>query len=178
MLTHLDFVAPAPVESAYGARDSVALILGAGQGTWTNKRINVTGIATVRNIAAISPAWSPRGTSLAYAAMPERQNLSLSDTFQELMERRIWILEFAGDAKPRQLTRTVGYRDEHPLWSAQGTHILFARLDERGRASLWVIPSEGGTPKQVIDELTPAPDPIGSYGHVDWSSLFDWWRGD
>ena len=50
-------------------------------------------------------------------------------------------------------------------------------MDARGRASLWIIPAEGGAPRQVIDELTPAPDPFGTYGHANLDNLFDWWRG-
>jgi hypothetical protein len=74
------------------------------------------------------------------------------------------------------LTTNLSYRDEHPLWSADGKYILFARIDTRGRASLWCIPLENGSARQVVDELTPTPDPIGAYGYVDWEGLFDWWR--
>jgi hypothetical protein len=28
-----------------------------------------------------------------------------------------------------------------------------------------------------VDELTPAPDPLGFFGHIEWDALFDWWRG-
>jgi hypothetical protein len=37
--------------------------------------------------------------------------------------------------------------------------------------------SDGSSSRQVVDELTPAPDPVLSYGHVDWGAWFDWWRG-
>ena len=29
----------------------------------------------------------------------------------------------------------------------------------------------------MVDELTPAPEWFGYYGHVAWDDLFDWWRG-
>jgi len=61
--------------------------------------------------------------------------------------------------------------------TADGSHILFARLDARGRASLWITAADGSSPRQVVDELTPAPDPVLSYGHVDWDAWFDWWQG-
>jgi hypothetical protein len=37
---------------------------------------------------------------------------------------------------------------------------------------------EGGEPRQVVEELTPAPEWFGTYGHIDWAQHFDWWRGD
>jgi dipeptidyl aminopeptidase/acylaminoacyl peptidase len=178
MLAHPDFIAPAPPNTIFGARDALALTLGAGQGTWTNKRIELPGVVTLKNYAAISPAWSLSGTRIAYAAMPERENLGLGEpTFQELMQRRIWMTDFATVQWSRQLTNNIGWRDERPLWSADSNHILFARMDTRGRASLWILPVEGTTPRQVVDELTPAPDPIGTYGHANWDDLFDWWQG-
>jgi hypothetical protein len=54
-------------------------------------------------------------------------------------------------------------------------------MDNDDQASLWLISVEGGEPQQVVEELTPLPDPaagwFGYYGHVDWDDLFDWWRG-
>ena len=72
-------------------------------------------------------------------------------------------------------TNSTVYRDERPLWSADGSHILFARVDAKGGASLWIMDLDGSTLRQVVDELTP--DPFVFYGHVDWDALFDWWQG-
>jgi Tol biopolymer transport system component len=94
-----------------------------------------------------------------------------------LMQRRIWMTDVAGEAQPVRLTEGATYREERPLWSADGSHLLFARMDAKGRASLWLMAVAGGTPRQMVDELTPAPDPVDSYGHIDWEALFDWWRG-
>ncbi len=173
------FVAPAPLGTRAGEREAIALVVGAGQPTWANKRIEAAGaFSTTREAAALAPAWSPDGTQLAYVAMPERQGLSLGEpTLRELMLRRIWVASLNGDQPPRQLTANAGYRDEWPLWSADGSHLLFARLDARNRASVWIVPAAGGSTRQVVDELTPAPDPIGVYGLIEWSNLFDWWRG-
>ncbi len=41
--------------------------IGAGQGTWANKRIDLAGVLSPQEYAAISPAWSPDGTRLATA---------------------------------------------------------------------------------------------------------------
>jgi len=175
-LPFADFAAPAPLGTQHGISETVAIVIGAGQGTWSNKRIDLVGVLSPQEYAAISPAWSPDGTRLAFAALPERRDLG-EPTLQELMQRHIWIASTNATAVPQMLTNNLSYRDEHPLWSADGKQILFARIDTRGRASLWLVALENGGARQIVDELTPAPDPIGTYGYVDWGELFDWWRG-
>ena len=97
------------------------------------------------------------------------------------MQRRIVVAGTEGDPQPRQLTDDPAYRDEYPRWSADGSHILFARLDAEDRASLWLMPAEGGAPQQVADDLSPNPGPasfwFGFYGHVGLDRLFAWWPG-
>jgi Tol biopolymer transport system component len=179
VLSYSDFIAPAPRGAPPEVRDAVALVVGAGRSSWRNKRIQLAGrdLSSV-GLAAISPAWSPDGALLAFSAMPDGGDLGSGELApQELMQRRIWITNVAGEPRPQRLTNSTAYRDEYPLWSADGGHILFARLDARGRASLWIMASDGSSSRQVVDELTPAPDPVLSYGHVDWDAWFDWWRG-
>lgn len=175
-LPFADFAAPAPPGTRHGISETVAMIVGAGQGTWSNKRVDIAGILSAQEFAAISPAWSPDGNRLAFAALPERRDL-VEPTLQELMQRRIWIANTNAITASQMLTNNLSYRDEHPLWSVDGKHILFARIDSRGRASLWLVPVENGAARQIVDELTPAPDPVGTHGYIDWDELFDWWRG-
>ena len=173
MLAVSDFI------SLTSSGNTLALVIGQGRNTWVNKRIDLPMLASARDSVAISPAWSPNSTQLAYVAMPEIGTLGTGeDELAALMQRRIRIVDLSSSAPARQLTSTVGYRDERPLWSADGNYILFARMDNKGRASLWMIPSIGGMQRQVVDELTPAPDPFGQYGHINWDNWFDWWRGD
>lgn len=177
VLPYIDFVVPNPPSPIWQGREGVAAVVGAGRSTWTNKRILSVGqFINSAESAAISPAWSPEGDRLAFAAMPDQGELASSD-LAALMPRRIWIAQAVGDLKPRALTNSSSYRDERPLWSADGSYLLFARLDAKGRASLWIITASGGAPRQVVDELTPAPDPFESFGHVNWGAYYDWWRG-
>jgi Tol biopolymer transport system component len=179
ILSYADFIAPAPRGASSTLRDDVALVVGSSRSTWRNKRIELAGRSiSPSSLAAISPAWSPDGTRMAFAAAPDRSDpLSEEAIHTALMQRRIWVTDVAGESQPRRLTEGVTYREERPLWSVDGGYLLFARMDAKGRASLWLTAVAGGTPRQVVDELTPAPDPVDSYGHIDWEALFDWWRG-
>jgi len=182
-LVHDDFVAPAP------QGDGLAVAAGEYRATWTSKGVAVVGVdggelvwLTDESVAAFSPAWSPDGVHLAYVAMPDRGDLvGGEDARLGMMERRIWVVNAQGKPQPQQFTDDPAYRDERPLWSADGSHPLFARLDAEGRASLWLIPARDGDPHRVVDELGPfsgpASDWFGYYGHVEWDPLFDWWRG-
>jgi Tol biopolymer transport system component len=177
VLSYSDFVAPAPRSDNPAMSDDVALAVGGGRSTWENKRIELAGVVlSPKGLAAISPAWSPDGSRVAFSAMPDRSdtgNVELAR--QELMQRRIWVSNAAGEPQPARLTNMAAFRDERPLWSADGNHILFARVDAKGRASLWIMTADGSTSRQVVDELTP--DPFAFFGHVDWDAVFDWWRG-
>ena len=67
------------------------------------------------------------------------------------------------------------YRDEAPRWVDDDT-LLFARLDAEGRLSLWTIDTDGTNLQRVIDDITPAPDWFGFYGHIDWDDFFVLWQ--
>lgn len=179
VLSYADFIAPAPRSAMAEARDAVAVVIGTNRSTWKNKRIELSGrILSPETTAAISPAWSQDGARLAFVAMPERPDpIGGESARQELMQRRIWVTNVLGEPQLQRLTHSTSYRDERPLWSSDGSHILFARLDAKGRASIWTMTSDGERPRQVVDELTPAPDPVGFYGHIEWETLYDWWRG-
>ncbi len=170
-------------------RNLVAITDGAGRETWRNKRIAVVSWAsgtvtdlTDAGMAAMQPAWSPDGEHIAYAAAPDA-GLSVAggDPARAAMAfRKIWVMDADG-SNQRQLTDDPAYRDERPLWSADGDHILFVRLDADDHVSLWLIPSAGGTPKQVVQTLSPVEIKggtvwFGYYGYTAWDNHFDWWR--
>jgi Tol biopolymer transport system component len=71
-----------------------------------------------------------------------------------MMRRRIFVVDIRDDdPQPRPITDDPAYRDERPLWSHDGSAILFTRMDGRDCASLWLVPSADGTPQRVVDEL-------------------------
>jgi Tol biopolymer transport system component len=184
VLVYSDFVAAQP----FGG-EQVALVAGGYRGAWTNKTLRVVLPATGEgetltspDQVVSSPAWSPDGQRIAFSAMPDEGDLvGGEDARLGMMNRRIWVGTVGSDSQPRQLTDDPAYRDEYPLWSADGSHVLFVRMNDQDQTSLWLLPFGEDAPRLVVDELGPLPGPasdwFGYYGHVEWGSLFDWWSG-
>ena len=162
MLAHDDFLAWSPDGKL------LAVTEGSGRQMWLHKRIAVveptSGTLTYLTddrTAAFSPAWSPDEQRIAYVAAPDISFVGGGEEAKAgTTQRRIWVMNRDGSAQ-RQLTHDAAYRDERPLWSADGSHILFARLDQKGRASLWLIRNDGSELQPVVDELIPAVEWFG-----------------
>ena len=195
MLGYPDFLA-----LAAGSR--FAAVAGAGRMSWTQKRIVVGDAKSGRVLnvspsdqAAISPAWAPDGRQLAYVAMPDKGDSAGGEAMRAaMMQRRLWLVRPDG-SEARHLTPNEGFRDESPHWTGDGRHILFARLNEKGEASLWVVgaddsvdaPATQANPTTPAAQAAPATlvahlDPpvteagitwFGYYGWINWSRVFD-----
>lgn len=157
---------------------------GAGRETWLNKRLAkvefATGLQrflTPTNQATLFPDWSPDGDTIVYTSGPvvdDRDNER-----DNLRQRRIRLVDEDG-GRIRQLTNDRNYRDEFPRWSADGNRILFVRVDERNRASLWLMRPDGSSLTRVSETLGLARNDNtnwgGFYGLVTWTDYFDWWE--
>jgi len=169
--------------SASPTGETVALTVGSGRETWTNKRIALADLETAgldyltdETVSAFSPAFSPDGRQIAYVAAPDIGHVWGGEEAKVgVAQRRIWVMNADGSNR-RPLTGDPAYRDERPQWSADGSHILFARMSASGHASLWLIDVTEGTPARVVDRLAPAPEWFGNYGHIAWDQFFDWWN--
>lgn len=179
-LAYRDFIAFHPAETL-----RLAFVMGGGRETWRSKALWVGQLGlflegqliTPPSLVAISPAWSPDGQQLAFVGMPDSGGqviLEEEPLRRFLHQRRIYVYR-AGQIE--RLTDDPFYRDEYPQWSADGRFLLFARLDHQSRASLWLIPAEGGTPRLVVESLSPSPGWLGNYGRIGWEALYDWWKG-
>lgn len=160
---------------------SLAVIDGGGRETGDNKQLAVARapgsihLLTDARHAAVDPAWSPNGRWIAVSSEPVTPATgNEAAILPSIAHRRIWLVA-ANGSTARQITR-AGYEDEHPEWSAGGSHILFARLQRRS-VQLWLMRSHGSQQHRVVGELTPSPIDDGYYGHFRWKQYYDWWRG-
>jgi Tol biopolymer transport system component len=159
---------------------------GAGRMSWTGKRVAVIDVATgeIRELtgeeaASVEPSWSADGSRIAYVSQPDKGDVPGwgGEFAGVLADRRIWVMNGDGSEK-RQLTDDPQYRDERPLWSKDGSQILFARLDGERRASLWLVPAVGGEPRYVVEVHGSEGSGVRQYyGSISWDGMFDWWRG-
>jgi dipeptidyl aminopeptidase/acylaminoacyl peptidase len=113
-------------------------------------------------VSTVHPAWSPDGQQLVWAQGPDARD---EPAMHALRGRRIWLAGDRGLGEQKQITNDARYCDEMPVWSRDGSHILFGRRDERDARSLWLMRSDGSDPHEVAG---PFPSDTG------WSDLFDW----
>jgi hypothetical protein len=156
------------------APDGVTIVSeGQGEQSWTGKRIGRIHLAsgdlsylTGPEATGLFPTWSPDFSHVAYVSAPaagETDGLepllsgsASPDAFllqlarSAMTQRRLWLMDRDG-GNMRQLTQDSAYRDERPQWSADGSQILFGRIDLEGNASIWMMPSTGGQPEKVAD---------------------------
>ncbi|MEW6173714.1 MAG: hypothetical protein AB1510_11745 [Bacillota bacterium] len=170
-------------------RDRLAVICGGWRETWTNKRLAVynfrTGKLTYltrKDQAVVSAAISPDGKLLVYSAGPEIKETEMEAygrwARRALAGRRLWAVDTDG-GKPRRLTSDPAYRDERPLFAADGRYILFVRLDGENRAGLWLVQPDGSGLRRVVESIGPLTEDFtfGDHGAVAWDELLACWPG-
>ena len=82
----------------------------------------------------VEPALSPDGSAVAFAS-------DRSGAFE------IYVVGLARGSNEIPIT-SDGRNNVQPAWSPDGQWIAYARNNGRG---LWVVPSTGGTPRQLVD---------------------------
>jgi hypothetical protein len=167
------------------AQDKFAVSTGGGRNEWEEKRIAVIDLHTAAksyltgdSMAAVSPAWSPSGTAIAYSAAPGPSAGSSVGGGEQarrlLARRRIWVADVKGVHGPRALTSDSRYRDEEPMWSADGQHILFCRMAHDNSKTLWLMGADGTGAVQLAGPLLGVEDSwFGYYGYISWRDAFD-----
>ena len=116
-----------------------------------------------------APVWSPDGKWLAFAANRDRDN-----DYNFYIISDVWVMPSTG-GEPRNLTPQPGVAFS-PAWSPDGKRIAFLGHDRENdwwgwwNYHVWVVPLEGGSPRDVTPEFDRmAVDVMGS----DLSDLHD-----
>jgi len=162
----------------------LAVADGGSRETWTDKHIAVielsTGkknILTPAEVSAISPAWSPDGKQLAYVEGPDIGAVGGGDAAMAgIGRRKIWIVDRDGSNR-HQLVKDSTFREERPQWSPDGSFILFFRMNDKKKVSLWKSDIDGNNIVPVIEEPRGASPGFGYYGYAGGDSCFAWWKG-
>ena len=165
----------------------VAVSEGMGREAWKNRLLVVThlhnGARHMLNNAstiAISPAWSPRDTTLAWVSAPAAPTITQPGDAQPALQTRRIVLQSPGGAIHTLLPRD-SVREEDPQWSADGSKLLFTQITPEGQASLCLSAPESETQQTLVERISP--DEVrdvhwdGYYGMVEWPMILDWWRG-
>jgi dipeptidyl aminopeptidase/acylaminoacyl peptidase len=155
---------------AIGPGGRAAAVEGIGRISTIGKRIviiepdgRVTPPVSPAGQAAIEPAWAPDGKRLAWSGAPDPGRHA--DWRSTLPKRRIWVADVDG-GEPKPVTADPAYRDEAPIWTADGRHLLFARLDKDEKASLWLLDLNDKRPTKLADLDMRPPDDY--YGWRQW----------
>ena len=100
------------------------------------------------------PQWSPNGKLILYSAMDRSTG-----------KMKIWTMK-PDSTEPTQLTQPSGYNDIDPVWTPDGTQIVYA--SDRGVASgkqnydIWIMNADGSNPKQLTTNGSRDDKPIVS----------------
>jgi len=165
----------------------IAVLQREGRESWQNARLFITPIDQVRlrqltdnMLAPLFPAWSPQGNLLAYAAGPAAENIEPPDIGPALAKRTVLLVDPATGVRQGG-TNAMNDRDEYPQWSADGQHLLFARITPEGQAGLWMLNLTNQDKRRVVERFSPdSPEDTGwrgFYGTVGWESILDYWPG-
>ncbi|MDB5308159.1 MAG: family peptidase [Gemmataceae bacterium] len=142
-----------PLRAVVGVIAAAAITLSALPAPAADKRpMQVEDLFKFKRVAA--PQASPDGKSVVY----QLTSVSLAENKSTTA---IWLAATAGKTPPKALTDPKGKKDSNPRWSPDGTRILF-ESNRSGTSQLWVVPVEGGEPKQLTTISTGAGNGIWS----------------
>jgi dipeptidyl aminopeptidase/acylaminoacyl peptidase len=94
--------------------------------------------------AEYQPVWSPDGRRIAY--LGTKRSRTSSETTME--DTHVWLMNADGSDR-RELGALVDNRQRAPRWARDGRSV-YSVVQERGRATLYRLPVDGGRPHAVV----------------------------
>ncbi|HSQ58215.1 MAG TPA: S9 family peptidase, partial [Gemmata sp.] len=129
------------------------VFLAASQAPAADKRpMTIDDLFAFKRVGA--PEISPDGKFVAY-------QVGTVNMKENKVTTAIWIAATDGKTPPKQLLDPEGKKDTAPRWSPDGKQIMF-ESNRSGSMQLWIVPAEGGEPKQITNISTEAADAIWS----------------
>lgn len=109
------------------------------------------------------PAWSPDGTTIAFARR--------TGSTQARGSRELWLMDADGSNQRRLTTATTRHSDRFPAWSADGSKLAF-RSNRSGNFEIYSINADGSGVERLTDDAgfdsSPSWAPDGS--RITWIS--------
>lgn len=180
-----DWIVPGPA----GRR--LVIVAGGSRSSYYGKQVALCNESTTTcnpivagpSIVTEDPAWSPSGHGLAFVqakALPNALGFNTRAGYGRwIHSRTLWTAR--PDSSHLRWIRQAGNGVYDPQWSRDGQKLLFVRDN-----AVWLAAHAGAAKPIKLIQLFPGsavpayPGPywdITYYGHLQWGSLFAWYRG-
>ena len=110
------------------------------------------------------PAWSPDGSTIAYARMDSNQ-------INDLGKFDIWLMS-ANGAGPHQAVGSSTSKDIQPTWSPDGAKIAFVSDRANSGNEIWVMDADGSDPVNLTKTAGPIAEAQPAWGQPQPPSAF------